>query len=316
MAIQQEGASIKKIADKLELVNYTTNINLDDCYIKVPDINRPALQLAGFYEHFDNNRIQLIGMVEYAYLHGENTEEERKKIYENLFSYNIPAIIICRGLEPEENFIKAAEKAGTPILGTSRATSQFEARLIYVLSYELAPTTTIHGVLVDVYGEGLLITGESGIGKSEAALELVRRGHRLVADDVVEIRKVNDDGLIGTSRAITKHLIELRGIGIIDVKSLYGVECVKDSQNIDLVIKLEDWHQGTEYDRLGLDDEYMEILGQKVVCHSLPIRPGRNLAIICETAAVNHRQKKMGYNAAAELYRRVNDNIKRGSQES
>ena len=162
MAIQQEGASIKKIADKLELVNYTTNINLDDCYIKVPDINRPALQLAGFYEHFDNNRIQLIGMVEYAYLHGENTEEDRKKIYENLFSYNIPAIIICRGLEPEENFVKAAEKAGTPILGTSRATSQFEARLIYVLSYELAPTTTIHGVLVDVYGEGLQKRTQTG----------------------------------------------------------------------------------------------------------------------------------------------------------
>ena len=313
MAIQQEGASIKKISDRLKLTNYTEKIDLANCFIKVPDINRPALQLTGFYDHFDSNRIQIIGMVEYAYLHSLRDEEERHEIYKKLFSYKIPAVIMCRGLDPEKNFLIEAEKAGTPILGTNRATSQFEAALINVLSYELAPTTTIHGVLVDVYGEGLLLTGESGIGKSEAALELVRRGHRLVADDVVEIRKIHDDTLIGTSPAITKYLIELRGIGIIDVKSLYGVECVKDTQTIDLVIKLEDWHRDTEYDRLGLDDEYMEILGHNVVCHSLPIRPGRNLAVICETAAVNHRQKKMGYNAAAELYRRVNKNIKEGS---
>lgn len=314
MAIQQEGASIKKISDRLKLTNYTEKIDLANCFIKVPDINRPALQLTGFYDHFDSNRIQIIGMVEYAYLHSLRDEEERHEIYKKLFSYKIPAVIMCRGLDPEKNFLIEAEKAGTPILGTNRATSQFEAALINVLSYELAPTTTIHGVLVDVYGEGLLLTGESGIGKSEAALELVRRGHRLVADDVVEIRKIHDDTLIGTSPAITKYLIELRGIGIIDVKSLYGVECVKDTQTIDLVIKLEDWHRDTEYDRLGLDDEYMEILGHNVVCHSLPIRPGRNLAVICETAAVNHRQKKMGYNAAAELYRRVNKNIKEGSK--
>ena len=184
------------------------------------------------------------------------------------------------------------------------------AELIYMLNYELAPTTSIHGVLVDVYGEGLLITGESGIGKSEAALELIRRGHRLVADDVVEIRKINENTLIGASPSVTKYLIELRGIGIIDVKSLFGVECVKDSQEIDFVIKLEDWHRETEYDRLGLKDEHMDILGNQVVCHSLPIRPGRNLAVICETAAVNHRQKKMGYNAAEELYRRVQINLK------
>ncbi len=315
MAFNEKGASIKEISEKLQLTNYTEHIDLSDCYIKVRDINRPALQLTGFYEHFDSNRIQLIGMVEYAYLHSLQSEDERHEIYKKLFSYKIPAVIICRGLKPEKYFIEEAEKAGTPVLGTPRATSQFEASLINVLGYELAPTTTIHGVLVDVYGEGLLITGESGIGKSEAALELVRRGHRLVADDVVEIRQINDDTLVGTSPAITKYLIELRGIGIIDVKSLYGVECVKDTQTIDLVIKLEDWHRDTEYDRLGLDDEYMQILDKKVVCHSLPIRPGRNLAIICETAAVNHRQKKMGYNAAAELYRRVQKNISGASDE-
>lgn len=315
MAFNEKGASIKEIAEKLQLKNYTEQIDLADCYIKVRDINRPALQLTGFYDHFDSNRIQLIGMVEYAYLHSLQNEEERHEIYKKLFSYHIPAVIMCRDLKPEKNFIEEAQKAGTPVLGSPRATSQFEASLINLLGYELAPTTTIHGVLVDVYGEGLLITGESGIGKSEAALELVRRGHRLVADDVVEIRQINDDTLVGTSPAITKYLIELRGIGIIDVKSLYGVECVKDTQTIDLVIKLEDWHRDTEYDRLGLDDEYMQILDKNVVCHSLPIRPGRNLAIICETAAVNHRQKKMGYNAAAELYRRVQNNISGASDE-
>ncbi|MBQ5431615.1 MAG: HPr(Ser) kinase/phosphatase [Lachnospiraceae bacterium] len=312
MAIVQEGALLSDIAEKMQLKNYTPEIDLTECRVRVPDINRPALQLNGFYDHFDKNRIQLIGMVEYAYLHSNKTPEERIEIYQKLFAYKLPCMIICRGLEPEDALLKVARECNMPILGTKRATSEFEAELIYTLNAELAPTTTIHGVLVDVYGEGLLITGESGIGKSEAALELVRRGHRLVADDVVEIRRINDHTLMGSSPAITKHLIELRGIGIIDVKSLYGVECVKDNQQIDLVIKLEDWHRDTEYDRLGLEDEYMDILGHDVVCHSLPIRPGRNLAIICETAAVNHRQKKMGYNAAAELYRRVQDNIAGG----
>ena len=189
------------------------------------------------------------------------------------------------------------------------------SELIFELNVLLAPCTTIHGVLVDVYGEGLLIMGESGIGKSEAALELVRRGHRLVTDDVVEIRKINEHTLIGTSPDITRYFIEVRGIGIIDVKALYGVECVKEKQQIDLVIKLEDWKKENEYDRLGLEDEYAEFLGNKVACHSLPIRPGRNLAVICETAAVNHRQKKMGYNAAQELYRRVQENLTKKSSD-
>ena len=192
---------------------------------------------------------------------------------------------------------------------TKRATSAFTAEIIRWLNVQLAPCISVHGVLVDVYGEGVLITGESGIGKSEAALELVRRGHRLVTDDVVEIRKVSDETLLGSAPSITKHFIEMRGVGIIDIKNLYGVANVKETQGIDLVIHLEDWSKDKEYDRLGLEEEYTEYLGNKVVCHNIPVRPGRNLSVICETAAINHRQKKMGYNAAQELYKRVQESL-------
>lgn len=211
--------------------------------------------------------------------------------------------------------MQIATENSVPVLSTDYGTSAFMAELIYYLGEELAPCISIHGVLVDVYGEGLLLMGESGIGKSEAALELIRRGHRLVSDDVVEIRKINKHTLVGTAPDITRYFIELRGVGIIDVKTLFGVECVKEKQNIDLVIKLEDWKRDNEYDRLGLEEEYTEFLGNKVVCHSLPIRPGRNLAVICESAAVNHRQKKMGYNAAKELYRRVQENLRKTDDE-
>ena len=189
------------------------------------------------------------------------------------------------------------------------------SEIIRWLNVQLAPCISVHGVLVDCYGEGVLITGESGIGKSEAALELVRRGHRLVTDDVVEIRKVSDDTLIGSAPSITKHFIEMRGVGIIDVKNLYGVSSVKETQGIDLVIHLEDWSKDKEYDRLGLEEEYTEYLGNKVVCHNIPIRPGRNVAVICETAAINHRQKKMGYNAAQELYKRVQASLSKRRDE-
>lgn len=304
-------AKLSELADKLKLVNFTERLQLEDHRVSVADVNRPALQLNGFYEHFEANRIQMIGMVEQAYLNSK-TEQERQDIYRKLLSYDIPCLIFCRGFVPEESLMEVAYERQIPILGTERGTSEFMSELIYELNVLLAPSTTIHGVLVDVYGEGLLITGESGIGKSEAALELIHRGHRLVADDVVEIRKTNAHTLMGRAPQITKHLIELRGIGIIDVKSLFGVECIKESQKIDFVVKLEDWKKENDYDRLGLEDEHMNILGIDVVCHSLPIRPGRNLAVICETAAVNHRQKKMGYNAAQELYRRVQDNISNG----
>lgn len=307
-------AKLSVVADKLHLKNFTEELNLEEHFVSMADVNRPALQLNGFYEHFEENRIQMIGMVEYAYMNNKPVEE-RAKIYQKLLSYDIPCLIFCRGFVPEQSLMDVAHERKIPILGTDRGTSEFMSELIFELNVLLAPCATIHGVLVDVYGEGLLITGESGIGKSEAALELVRRGHRLVADDVVEIRKTNAHTLMGCAPTITKHFIELRGIGIIDVKSLFGVESIKERQRIDFVIKLEDWKKENDYDRLGLEDEYMNILGIDVICHSLPIRPGRNLAVICETAAVNYRQKKMGYNAAQELYRRVQNNISHGQSE-
>ncbi|MBE5927261.1 MAG: HPr(Ser) kinase/phosphatase [Lachnospiraceae bacterium] len=295
---------LEKIIEKMELVNLTPEISVEDIKVTKTDVNRIGMQLTDFYDHFDNERIQMIGHVEAAYM--ETIEDEKKRvIYDKLMSSDIPCLIYCRSLKPDEIMLEAAKNNGVPILSTNKTTSSFMAEIIRWLNVELAPFISVHGVLVDVFGEGVLIMGESGIGKSEAALELLKRGHRLVTDDVVEIRKVSDETLIGTSPDITRHFIELRGIGIIDVKTLFGVESVKETQGIDMVIKLEEWSRDKEYDRLGLEEQYTEFLGNKVVCHAIPIRPGRNLAIIVESAAVNHRQKKMGYNAAVELYNRV-----------
>lgn len=270
--------------------------------------------MAGYFEHFEATRLQIIGFVEYTYMEGL-PEARKKEIYQRLLSCEIPAIVFCRELKPDELFMRIAIENNVPILMTKKSTSGFMSEIIRWLNVMLAPCISVHGVLVDVYGEGVLITGESGIGKSEAALELIKRGHRLVTDDAVEIRKVSDDTLVGSAPDITKHFIELRGIGIVDVKTLFGVSSVKDTQTIDLVIRLEDWDKEKEYDRLGLEEEYTEYLGNKIVCHNIPIRPGRNLAIICESAAINHRQKKMGYNAAQELYRRVQESLTKGRDE-
>ena len=300
--------ALSRLAEELKLKNLTPDIDMTKIEITTPDINRPALQLTGYYEHFVKERVQIIGYVEYSYIM-QLPEEERDPIYERFIASGIPCVIFTTLTEPSEGMLDIARRYGVPTLVTERTTSGFMAEIIRWLGVELAPSISVHGVLVDVYGEGVLIMGESGIGKSEAALELVRRGHRLVSDDVVIIRKVSDVTLVGSAPDLTRHFIELRGIGIIDVKTLYGVEHVKNTQAIDLVIKLEDWNRDRDYDRLGLGEEFTEFLGNKVVCHSLPIRPGRNLAIIVETAAVNHRQKKMGYNAAQELYRRVQENM-------
>lgn len=300
--------SLKKVIDKWKWENLTPEIDISKIKITQPDINRPALQLAGYFEHFEATRLQVVGFVEYSYMNGLD-EELQEDIFEKLLNNPIPGIVFCRELHPNELFKKIAIKHGVPLLMSDKATSACMAEIIRWLNVQLAPCISIHGVLIDVYGEGVLITGESGIGKSEAALELIQRGHRLVTDDVVELRRVSADTLIGSAPNITKHFIELRGIGIVDVKALFGASSVKDTQNIDLVIHLEDWDKDKEYDRLGMEEEYIEYLGNKVVCHNIPIRPGRNLAIICESAAVNHRQKKMGYNAAQELYQRVQKSL-------
>lgn len=300
--------TLEKIADTFKLTNATPDIGLDHSRITVPEINRPALQLAGYFEFFAYERVQIIGYVEYSYLM-QMDEDERRIRYEAFISKGIPCVIFTTNEQPTEDLLELAKKYNVPTFMTERTTSSFTAELIRWLNVQLAPTISIHGVLVDVYGEGVLIMGESGIGKSEAALELVKRGHRLVSDDVVEISRVSEETLVGTAPDITRHFIELRGIGIIDVKTLFGVGSVENTKSINLVIRLEDWDPEKEYDRIGLDEETMDILGNKIVCHSLPIRPGRNLAVIVETAAINHRQKKMGYNAAKELYRRVQENL-------
>ena len=300
--------SLSSIVEKMELTNLTPEVDIKGIKIHQPDVNRIALQMAGYFEHFEATRLQIIGYVEYSYMEALDVKEQ-EKIFSKLLSYPIPCIVFCRDLRPNDLFMKLAIENEVPLFITPKATSAFTAEIIRWMNVKLAPCISVHGVLVDVYGVGVLITGESGIGKSEAALELIKRGHRLVTDDVVEIRRVSDAALVGTAPEITKHFIELRGIGIIDVKALFGVSCVRETQNIDMVIKLEDWDRDKEYDRLGMEEEYTEYLGIKVVCHTLPIRPGRNLAIICESAAVNHRQKSMGYNAAQELYKRVQENL-------
>ena len=290
--------------DKMDLECLTPDVDISQIKITQSDINRPALQLAGFFDYFDHHRVQIIGHVENTYMEKQGLEYS-VEMMGRIMSYKVPCIVYCRDMAVPDAILEVADKAGVPILRTKQTTSSFSSELNRWLKVELAPRISIHGVLVDIYGEGVLITGECGIGKSEVALELIHRGHRLVSDDVVEIKKVSDATLIGTAPDITRHFIELRGIGIIDAKALFGVESVKNTQSIDLVIKLEEWNKEQDYDRMGLEEKYIEYLGNKVVCHSIPIRPGRNLAIICESAAVNFRQKKMGYNAAKELYNRV-----------
>ena len=304
------GVKITDLIEKMDLKNLTPDIDLTDRFITVPEVNRPALQLTGYFDHFDSVRVQIIGVVENNYLETLD-KEQKKQIYTQLLSYEIPCLVYTTSIEPDEELLRQANETGIPVFRTDKKTSPFQAEVIRWLNVQLAPCISIHGVLVDVYGVGVLIRGESGIGKSEVALELIKRGHRLVTDDAVEIRKVSDDTLVGSAPVITKHMIELRGIGIVDVKSLFGVQSVRETQNIDLVITMEEWDKNKEYDRLGLEEEYTEFLGNKVQCHTIPIRPGRNLAVIVESTAINHRQKEMGYNAAQELYRRLQESLTR-----
>ncbi len=303
--------TIQAIIDEFDCKLLSEKVDVKSKVVVHSEINRPALQLADFYDFFDSDRVQIIGMVEYAYLQSLPSEECDKRL-EKLFSCQIPCLVLSRGLQPLPHMIEYAEKYDVPFLSYPESTTNFMGELIRWLRVQLAPRLTMHGVLVDIYGEGVMIIGESGVGKSETALELIKRGHRLVADDAVEIKRVSKSTLIGSCPDVLKYFIELRGVGIIDVKQMFGVESIKATKAIDLIIKLEVWNKDIEYDRLGLKDEYMEILTNRVVCHSIPIRPGRNLAIICEAAAINHRQKKLGYNAAKVLSERVMKNMSKG----
>lgn len=289
------------------------DFNLEELYlpedansiaISTNEINRPGLQLSGFFDYFDPQRIQILGKSEFAFL-GQFGEEEQEVLIENYFSTSPPAIVITRNIEPTEWMLRLAEKHRVALLRTADGTSSFMAGLIAELNVELAPRVTRHGVLVEVYGEGILLLGESGVGKSEAAIELIKRGHRLIADDAVEIRKVSKKTLVGSSPENIRHFMELRGVGIINARRLFGIGAVKVTEKINMVVQLELWDSGKVYDRMGMDEEYMDILGVDVPSLTIPIKPGRNLAIIIEIAAMNNRQKRMGYNAAQELLEKL-----------
>lgn len=299
----------------VELTKVVNEMKLEKLYypereimVETADLNRPGLQIAGFFDYFDSRRIQVFGMVENTYL-AAMTSEERYISLKKLFEKNVTAVVITRNGTATPEMMKLAAEYETPILRTSYSTSYFTSTLNAYLNVELAPRITRHGVLVEIYGQGVLIMGDSGVGKSEAAVELIKRGHRLVADDAVEIKKVSSKSLVGFSPDIIRHFIEIRGIGIVDVKNIFGMGAVKDSEKIDLIIHLEAWEHGKQYDRLGLVDEYTNILGLDIPSLTIPVRPGRNLAVIFEVAAMNNRQKKLGYNAAEELNRRIAEHI-------
>ena len=272
----------------------------ENAVLTTADVNRPAMQLTGFYNYFDPRRLQIIGRVESTYLN-TLSREERRRAYERFMGYDIAALVVCHGVTPSPECVEMAERFDRNLFVTDEDTSDFQANVIAALHNYLAPRLTTHGVLVEIYGEGVLLTGDSGIGKSETALELIKRGHRLIADDAVEIRRINRDTLMGSAPAMIRYYMEVRGIGVINVRHLYGMGAVKPESKIDLVVQMESWEEGKAYDRLGLESETATILGMTLPQVTIPVRPGRNLAVIMELAAMNNRQKKMGYNAAEAL---------------
>lgn len=304
--MQEMNFSVKleKIIERFKLECIFCGEDISDVLIECADVNRPGMQISGFYDYFDPARIQILGMVEHTYLQNQ-TPQQREEKFRALFAEKIPALVITRDLEIFDEMFPLAQEYNIPLLRTKVSTSSFMSALIAFLNTELAPRITRHGVLVEVYGEGVLLLGESGVGKSEAAVELVKRGHRLVADDAVEIKKVSAISLIGSAPEIIRHFIEIRGIGIINVRQLFGIGAVKDSEKIDLILHLESWEDGKHYDRLGLVNEYTKILDIEIPSIVVPVKPGRNLAVIIEIAAMNNRQKKMGYNAAEALNNRL-----------
>ena len=288
------------IVERLGLDKVYVSENYEETNISSMEINRPGLELTGYFEFFDNKRIQILGNTEFSYL-GRFGSEAQRMVIDSIFSFGPPAVIICRQIEPSNVILESAKLHKVSIFRTDENTSDLTARLVQLLNRELAPRITRHGVLVEVYGEGCLLVGDSGVGKSETAIELIKRGHRLVADDAVEILRTSVNTIIGQSPKNIRHFIELRGIGIINARQLFGMGAIKTSEKIDMVVNLELWDNTKVYDRMGLDNEYMEILDVEVPTMRIPVKPGRNLAVIIEVAAMNNRQKKMGYNAAKDL---------------
>ena len=298
---------LSKIISEFSLEVLNMPVAGEEIMISSSEVNRPGLHMAGYFEFFDAERIQIIGKSEESFLR-RFTEEKAEQRLRELFSRKPVAVVICRNLEVSEIYRKIAEEFGVPLLRTPVSTSEFEAALIAFLNVHLAPRITQHGVLVEVFGEGILLLGESGVGKSETAMELVKRGHRLIADDAVEIKKVSSSSLVGSAPENIRHFIELRGIGIINASRLFGAGAVKLTEKIDLVIKMEPWDVNKVYDRMGLENQTHEILDLKIPSLTIPVKPGRNLAVIIEVAAMNNRQKKLGYNAAEDLLKKLGMN--------
>lgn len=296
---------------KLEVINEDT---IEGSVVCCADLNRPGLALNGYYDVFEKERIQIIGKAEFSYINHIDPLK-RRDAFLKLASQKVPAVIVTQGQEIYPDLIEACNEYKIPLLRTTLSTSRFMAALISYLNVQLAPRITRHGVLVEIYGEGVLILGESGVGKSETAIELVKRGHRLVADDAVEIKKVSDKTLVGSSPDIIRHFIELRGIGIVDVRRIFGMGAIKETEKIDMVVNLEIWNEKKYYDRLGLVTEYMDILGLEIPCLNIPVRPGRNLAVVLEVAAMNNRQKRLGYNPAEELNQRLQQKMNENGAE-
>ena len=296
---------LSQLVEEFGLKKVYTPPDFENVRIVTPDLNRPGMQLVGFFSHFDNERIQLMGTVEIMYLK-TLPSTERRKIFAELMKRHIPALIICHSMQIYPECLEMAEKYQVSLLSTELDTSVFEAELITSLNIYLGPRITRHGTMLEVYGEGILITGESGIGKSETAIELVKRGHRLIADDAVEIKKISYRTLFAESPPLIQHYIELRGIGVVDVMRLFGMGAIKSRQELDLIINIETWQDGMMYDRLGLENQYTTLLGVKVPIMKIPVKPGRNLAVIIEVAAMNNRQKKLGFNSAQEFTERIN----------
>ena len=295
---------LKKMIDEFKLEVLYMPENGENSLISNNDTNRPGLQLAGFYDYFDNTRVQVMGKMEHAYLEGMESEARRKRL-EDLLGYRFPALVLTRSLDAFPEMLELAPNYDIPILRTEENTTVFISKLMAFLNMQLAPRITRHGVLIEIYGEGVMIMGESGVGKSETAVELIKRGHRLIADDAVEIRKASNITLVGSSPDNIRHFLELRGIGIVNARQLFGIGSVKMTERIDMVVEMELWNPEKTYDRMGVDTHYMTIMGVKVPLLNIPVKPGRNLAVILEVAAMNNRQKKMGYNAAKDLLRQL-----------